>query len=111
MSSFVYSTVRVRLGRLSPLLLARLWGVRAEQSQAFNLGVELGLAGVEDGGRVPSCFEAFKELTVRRATGAMPSEVPVVLQRGGLGAGFDAVAKWYKAAVRNDRLSVTGRTG
>ena len=35
-------------------------GVRAEQSQAFNLGVELGLAGVEDGGRVPSCFECVQ---------------------------------------------------
>ena len=40
---------------------------------------------------------------MRRASGSMPSEVPVVLQRGGLAAGLDAVAKWHRAAVRNER--------
>ncbi len=91
MSAYVYSTVRVRLGRLH----------RSEQSQAFNLGVELALASVENGAGVPSRFDCFKGLTARRASGEMPTDVNVILQRGGVSAGVDAVSKWDRAVRRH----------
>ena len=48
-SSYVYRTVRVRLGVLSDADKLRVWRLRSEQSQAFNLGVELALAAAEKG--------------------------------------------------------------
>ena len=77
--------------------------MRSEQGQAFNLGVELALASSEKDGKVLSRYDAFKELTVRRQSGVMPTDVPALLQRGGVSAGVDAVTKWYATVRRNEK--------
>ena len=97
----MYQTVRVRLGRLSEAARLAVWKHRSEQSQAFNLGVEVALAAIDRGGRVPSRFTCFNELSARRKSGQIPVDVTVVLQRGGVAAGVDAVAKWDRAVRRN----------
>ena len=101
MGEYVCSSVRVRLGRLSEGARLAVWKHRSEQSQAFNLGVELALASVDRDDRVPSRFTAFKELTARRQSGQMPAEVNLTLQRGGVSAGVDRVAKWDRARRSN----------
>lgn len=100
-SSYVYRTVRVRLGVLSDAARLRVWRNRSEQGQVYNLGVELALASVEKDGKVLSSYDAFKELTVRRQAGLMPTDVAVSLRRGGVSAGVDAAAKWHDTVRRH----------
>ena len=100
-SSYVYRTVRVRLADMSDTAKAAVWQLRSEQSQAFNLGVELALASSEKDGKVLSSYDAFAELTVRRRSGEMPTDVTVELQRGGVSAGVDAVTKWHATVERH----------
>ena len=95
-ASYVYRTVRVRLADMSDAAKLRVWQLRSEQGQAFNLGVELALASSEKDSKVLSSYDAFKELTVRRRAGVMPTDVTVELQRGGVSAGVDAVTKWQE---------------
>ena len=98
MVSFVTVRVPVRLsGRRDRL---SVWLLLGEQRQAFNRGVGLCLEAVESGTRVPSKFDLHKQLTADRASGRMPDEVPVALQRPGIEAGRDAVVKWDKARGR-----------
>ncbi len=65
-----------------------LWTLRRQQSQTYNLGVELGLATES----APSPYDGFKELTRRRADGRLPRH-SVALQRGGLRLGLEAVKR------------------
>ncbi len=102
MSVWVYKTVRVRL-RLSAGTRRRVWRLRSQQNQAFNLGVELGLGAVSGGLRVPSAFDGDKTLTERRGDGSMPNHPVVVLQRPGVRAGLDAVTKWQKAVWKHGK--------
>ena len=88
----------MRLADLSDTAKAAVWQLRSEQGQAFNLGVELALASSEKDGKVLSSYDAFAELTRRRRAGVMPTDVPVLLQRGGVSAGVDAVTKWDDTA-------------
>ena len=80
-----------------------VWLLLGEQRQAFNRGVGLCLEAVESGIRVPSKFDLHKQLTADRASGRMPDEVPVALQRPGIETGRDAVVKWDKARGRLER--------
>ncbi|WP_428120116.1 RNA-guided endonuclease InsQ/TnpB family protein [Candidatus Poriferisodalis sp.] len=102
--SYVTVRVPVRLsGRRDRL---SIWLLLGEQRQAFNRGVGLCLEAVESGNRVPSKFDLHKLLTADRASGRMPGEVPVALQRPGIEAGRDAVLKWDKARGRLERSVV-----
>ena len=100
-ASYVYRTVRVRLADMSDAAKLRVWQLRSEQGQAYNLGVELALASSEKDGKVLSSYDAFKELTRRRQSGVMPTDVTVALQRGGVSAGVDAVTKWHDTVRRH----------
>ena len=100
-TAYVYRTVRVRLGHLSERARRAVWKHRGEQSQAFNLGTEIALASLDRDEGVPPRFTAFNELTARRQSGDMPPEVSSVLQRGGVSAGLDRVAKWDRAVRGN----------
>lgn len=83
-----------------------VWALVGEQRQAFNRGVGLCLAAVEDGRSLPSRFDLQKQLTADRASGRMPVEVPLRVQRAGLLAGRDAVSKWVRACWHDDRQVV-----
>lgn len=78
-----------------------LWTLRRQQAQAYNAGVELGLAAGSDE-RVPSAFDGFKELTRRRADGRLPRHT-LLLQRGGLRLGLEAVRRHRDSRRRLER--------
>ncbi len=88
--------------RLSAGVRRRVWRLRGQQSQAFNLGVELGLGAVSGGLRVPSAVDGYKTLTERRGDGSMP-KCASRLQRAGVRAGLDAVTKWQKAVWKHGK--------
>ena len=83
-----------------------VWSRLGEQRQAFNRGVGLCLGAAEADKRLPSTFDLHKQLTADRASGRMPTDVPVHLQRPGLEAGRDAVAKWDKARYSHEQSVV-----
>ena len=91
-------TVHVRAGRETR---HGLWRLRRQQAQAYNLGVEIGLAATADGGEVPSAFDGDEILTRRRRDGSMPKH-PTRVQRPGLHAGLEAVTGWHETRSRND---------
>ena len=75
--------------KLTPTARNDVWQLGRRQDQSYNAGVELGLSTDE---RVPSRFDGYKHLTRLRNSGVLPRH-SVVLQRGGLGQGLEAVRK------------------
>lgn len=90
----MYRILRVPL-LPQPELSEALWRLREIQDQAYNLGVELGLAGET----APALFAAHAELTRRRQDGSLPGH-PLALQRAGLRRGLGAVRAHRRARRR-----------
>ena len=97
----VYKTVCVGLS-LDAATRRRVWLLRSQQRQAFNVGVELGLGAADAGETVPSAYDGFKVLQQRRNAGLLPSP-PIVLQRPGVRAGLVAVSKWHETVLQHER--------
>ena len=89
--NYMYSVVRMVIAH-DAAVSGEIWQLRRQQDQAYNLGVEVGLAS----DRPVGAFDAYKRLTELRAGGHVPKRL-VRLQRAGMRRGAAAVAAHRRA--------------
>lgn len=87
----MYSVVRMAIAYDTDAS-GEIWQLRRQQDQAYNLGVEFGLAS----DRPVGTFDAYRRLTELRASGRAPKRL-VRLQRAGMRRGVAAVTAHRRA--------------